>query len=145
MTISTPFRSGENAPRARRGTRSLAVVAGAAVALLAWLVTAKLTGTHLDVRAGSGDPVQSVGVAAVVVVAAAAGVAGWVSLAVLERLVPARARAIWTALAVVILVLSLAGPLDQGTTTGAKAGLVALHLVTGMVLVPMLARTAGRR
>ncbi|WP_119098723.1 DUF6069 family protein [Streptomyces sporangiiformans] len=145
MTTNTPFRSGQNAPRARRGTRSLAVVAGAAAALLAWLVTAKLAGTPLDVRTGSGEAVQSVGVAAVVVAAVTAGLGGWASLAVLERLVPARARAVWTALAVVVLVLSLAGPLDQGTTTGAKAGLVGLHLVTGMVLVPALARTAARR
>jgi Family of unknown function (DUF6069) len=145
MTTDTTPRSGENAPPKRRRARSLAVVAGAVAALLAWLLAAKLAGTQLDVRTGSADAVRSVGFAAVVVAAVAAGLGGWASLAVLERLVPARARVTWTALAVVVLILSLAGPLGQGATTGAKAGLVCLHVVTGVVLVWALARTAARR
>jgi hypothetical protein len=39
--------------------------------------------------------------------------------------------------------VSLAGPAG-GVTTAAKVALVCMHLVTAAVLIPALARTAGR-
>jgi Family of unknown function (DUF6069) len=51
-----------------------------------------------------------------------AGLAAWGLLAVLERFTP-RARAVWIAIALVALALSLAGPLSAAVTPAAKAGL----------------------
>jgi hypothetical protein len=60
--------------------------------------------------------------------------AGWASPALLERLT-ARARTIWTVIAVAVLMLSLlAGP-AAGITSGAKAGLALLHLAVGVVVI----------
>ncbi|GHA16520.1 DUF6069 family protein [Streptomyces echinoruber] len=132
------------AGRARRAARGAAVLAGAAAAVLTWLVLTRLAGVRLEARGAAGQDPQSVGAAAVVAAALVAGLAAWASLAALERLAPARARGAWLVLAAAALVLSLAGPLALGTTTGAVAGLAALHLVTGLVLIPALARTAVR-
>ena len=64
-------------------------------------------------------------------------------LAVLER-VTERPRAIWTWIAAVFLIMSLAGPLTMGTTGAAKASLAALHVVTAAVLIVLLPRRRTR-
>ncbi|WP_063784918.1 DUF6069 family protein [Streptomyces sp. TP-A0356] len=143
MTASPSRNGGAGAPGLRRA-RSLAVVAGAAAALVVWLVTAKLAGIHLDVRTGPDQHRQSVGAAPVLLASLVAGLAAWGSLAALERWAPTKAHRTWPFLALVVLALSLAGPLTLGVTTGAKVVLLCLHLVTGLVLVPALWRTSAR-
>ena len=62
-------------------------------------------------------------------------------LALLERFAT-RARAVWTAVAAGTLLLSmLVGP-TAGVTTAAKAGLAALHLVVGAVVIGGMRRSA---
>lgn len=134
MASGTNHRS-KNARRARVRAAGVAGAVGAAV--IAWAV-AELLGVDLEVTPGTDD-VQTVGAGSVILVAAAASLAGWGALAVLERLW-SRGRQAWTVAAVVVLVASLAGPL-AGVTTAATVSLAVMHLAVGAVLLPALART----
>src|SRR6516162_3210747 len=54
------------------------------------------------------------------------------------------ARPVPGAAAVVVLLVSLAGPLGGAVTTRAAIGLATMHLVAAAILIPLLARTARR-
>jgi len=125
-------------PRAHL-TRPLTVLVAAALALAGWGIIGPLLGVDLAVRAAPGGGVQQVGPAAVATVAVLTGLAGWALLMVMERLTK-RARAAWTAIALVLLLVSLAGPL-AATTPAATVGLAALHLVVAAVLIVGLRRS----
>ncbi|MEU8316055.1 DUF6069 family protein [Micromonospora sp. NPDC048887] len=125
----------------RRRDRLLTVLAATAAALLGWVVAVPVAGVELIARSGSTD--QRVTPVAVVVSTLLAGLAGWALLAVLERLT-GRARSAWTVVAVLVLLVSLLGPLGGGVGGAAKLTLVALHLVVGAVLITGLRRTVGR-
>ncbi|SBT66556.1 hypothetical protein GA0070622_3579 [Micromonospora sediminicola] len=127
---------------ARRRDRLLTVLAATAATLLGWVVAVPLAGVELAARGGDGAA-QRVTPVAVAVSTLLAGLAGWASLALLERLT-ARARPVWTVVAVLVLALSLLGPVGAGVGSAATVTLVALHLVAAAVLVPGLRRTAGR-
>ncbi|MEU8071375.1 DUF6069 family protein [Micromonospora sp. NPDC048169] len=122
----------------RRRDRLLTVLAVTAAALLGWVVAVPVAGVELIARSGSTD--QRVTPVAVVVSTLLAGLAGWALLAVLERLT-GRARSAWTVVAVLVLLVSLLGPLGGGVGGAAKLTLVALHLVVGAVLITGLRRT----
>jgi Family of unknown function (DUF6069) len=71
-----------------------------------------------------------------------AALAGWALLALLERFT-ARARTIWTAIALLVALLSLAGPLSILATTEANVlALALMHVVVAAVLIPILAGTS---
>ncbi|WP_214409531.1 DUF6069 family protein [Sphaerisporangium fuscum] len=126
----------------RTGARRAITVAGAVVAALAlWGLTGPVAG--IDLAARLGEAVQPVGPAAVVAASLVAGLAAWGLLAVLERLVR-RPRRVWTIVAVVVLVLSLAGPLGAADT-GSMLALAGMHLVVAAVLIYGLAPTARAR
>ncbi|MFF0371735.1 DUF6069 family protein [Micromonospora sp. NPDC005087] len=116
----------------------------AAVAAGAILVaTAEFAILHsaagVDLAAGTGNATRQITVAAVVVAAAVAALAGWALLALLERLTN-RARVWWTSIAVAALLLSLlAGP-PSGVGGEVKAALALLHLSVGVVLILGLSR-----
>ncbi|MEV0352106.1 DUF6069 family protein [Nonomuraea sp. NPDC050680] len=113
--------------------RLLTVIGAVAAALAVWAVVHLLGGVALVSTSGE------VTAGAVIVAALVVGLAGWGLLAVLER-VTARSRTVWTWIAAVFLVVSLAGPLTMGTTGAAKATLAALHVVTAVVLIGLLPR-----
>jgi hypothetical protein len=121
-------------------SRTFIVVWAAVAALLIWLVQGPLTGVDLVVR--NGDATSTVGPVAVVAVALAAGLVGWGLLALLER-VTTRARRLWAVIAVVVLLVSFAGPLGA-TTIQAKGALAAMHAVVGAILIAGLYRTSRR-
>lgn len=125
---------------ARRRDRLLTVLAATVATLLGWVVAVPLAGVALVARSGAGE--QRVTPLAVAVSTLLAGLAGWALLALLER-VTGRARAVWTAVAVLVLLLSLLGPLGGGAGGPATVTLLVLHLVAGAVLVPGLRRTAA--
>ncbi|MGW5671654.1 DUF6069 family protein [Micromonospora sp. NPDC003776] len=130
------------APRsARRRGRALAVLATTAATLLVWVVAVPASGVDLTARIGGTE--QTVTPVAVVLSTLLAGLAAWGLLALLERLTT-RSRAVWTGAALIVLLVSLAGPMGGGVGTAAVATLVAMHLVTAVVLVPLLWRTAAR-
>ena len=129
------------AARVRRA-RAVALLAATGAALAVWVLT-RLLGIGLTVRLAASGPALPVDPSVVVIVSVLAGVAGWVVLAGLEQLT-ARARWAWLGLAIVALVLSLAGPLGAGTTTGARVSLAAMHVLAAAILIPTYVRTSGR-
>ena len=115
--------------------RVVAVTAATAAALAAWVLTGPVAG--IDVTVQSGETIQPVGPGAVTIASLVAGLAAWALLALLERLVR-RPRRIWTAVAITVLVLSLAGPLGSGADSASAATLAAMHFVVAAVLIPVL-------
>ncbi|MEV4694208.1 DUF6069 family protein [Micromonospora echinospora] len=124
----------------RRRVRLLTVLAATVATLLGWVIAVPLAGVELTARTGSD--VQRVTPVAVAVSTLLAGLAGWALLALLERLT-ARARTVWTAVAALVLLVSLLGPLGGGVGRAAMLTLVAFHLVAGTVLITGLRRAAG--
>ncbi|MBB5781902.1 DUF6069 family protein [Nonomuraea jabiensis] len=115
----------------------LTVIAAPAAALAVWALAVPLAGAALTVRTGGAT--QTVGPVSVIVASLVVGLAGWALLAVLERRV-ARPGRVWTITALVVLVLSLFGPLGSAAGLAATLVLMLLHLVVGAVLVAGLAR-----
>ncbi|GAA2276106.1 hypothetical protein GCM10010149_18980 [Nonomuraea roseoviolacea subsp. roseoviolacea] len=113
------------------------MIGATAAALAVWALAVPVAGVTLTVRTGGGA--QTVGAVPVAVVSLLAGLAGWALLAVLERRA-ARPRRIWTITALVVCVVSLAGPLGSAAGAAATLVLLSLHLVVGAVLITWLAR-----
>ncbi len=91
----------------------------------------------------NGGEAQSVTVVSAILAASVAGGLGWALLAILGA-VSNKARRVWTALASVVLLLSLAGPLGADADTATTSALVAMHLVVGLILIVGLHRTTVR-
>ena len=119
-------------------TRLLGVAGATLAAVAVWVIAVPLLGLGLLTRFGNAAA-QSVGIDAVVVSGLAGSLAGWGLLAILERRT-ARARAIWTRVAITVLLASLALPLTAGTTISTKAALAVMHLAVAAVLIPTLRR-----
>ena len=133
----------ENTLRATRVSPAtpLMAVVGATLAAVAIWVAATTAGAELTVSFGPGQPVQRITVINVVVAALVGSLAGWGLLALLQRFT-AKSRAIWTVIAIVAALLSLAGPLSAIASPGTKVSLVAMHLAVATVLIVVLRRTA---
>jgi hypothetical protein len=125
----------------RRWTRALAVAAAAGATLTVWTIAHPVAGTDLVVDTGSGP--ATVTPAAVVLATVVAGLAAWALLAVLERLTR-RPATVWSSTACTVLIASLLGPIDSAVGAGTTVALVAMHLATGAVLIPLMARSAVR-
>jgi uncharacterized protein DUF6069 len=114
-------------------------VAGATLAAMAvWTIEVPILGIRLRTQFGNAAP-QGVAIEAVVVSSLAGSLAGWGLLAILERRY-ARARAIWTGIAIAVLLASFSLPFSAGTTTATKVGLAMMHLAVAAVLIPTLRR-----
>jgi hypothetical protein len=127
----------------RRPTaRPVAVALGVLAALAVWGISELVFG--VDVRQpafGTGMP-QDLTAGPVVVASVVAGLAAWLALALLERLTR-HARAVWVALATLVLVVSLGAPLSgRGIDGGSRLVLALLHLTVGALLIVLLARTS---
>ena len=124
--------------------RALAIIAAVLAALAVWLVADPLLGVELaaPTRPGSKQ-LLSITPALVAGTSLAAALAGWGLLALLERFT-ARPRTSWTAIAVLVGLLSLAGPLSTiaPTTVANGLSLALMHLAVAAVLIPGLAATA---
>lgn len=141
---STTTSATREIPDARPGrARALCAAGGGLAAALAWIVAVPLLGIRLGVRFGPG-PLRTVAAGEAIGAAVAAALLGWLLLAVLERRT-ARARPLWTAIALAVLAASLALPLTAATTTSAAAALIAMHLAVGAAVIPALAHTARAR
>lgn len=118
----------------RRTARALTVFGAVLATLAVWAIAVPLVGADLIVNSGTSrthvEPVSAL-----------AGLTGWALLALLQRW-SARPIAIWTGIAVAVLVLSLLGPLG-GVTVAAKLALAAMHLAAAAVLILGLRRTAS--
>ena len=124
-------------------TRALSVGGAIVAAVAVWVVAVPLLGLHLVIRFGSGAP-QTIAVGFVVGATLIASLAAWGLLALLERRT-ARARSIWTIVAVAVLIVSLALPLSAGTTTTSKIVLALMHVAVAAVLIPGLRAGSSSR
>jgi Family of unknown function (DUF6069) len=127
-----------------RRARALAVIAAALAALAVWLISDPLLGIDLTALTAPGsEELQPITPALVAGTSLVVALAGWALLALLERFT-ARTRTIWTAIALLVALLSLAGPLSAlASTTAANAVALALmHLAVAAVLIPGLAGTS---
>jgi hypothetical protein len=137
-TLDQPDQPAATRSPARR-TRALIVVVAAGASMAPWL-SAHLLEIPLTVTMQGQSPMK-IGIGVVLATALTASLAGWGSLALLERLT-ARARTIWTALAVVALIASFAAPAFADASAGTRTALVLMHVTVAAVLIPGLRRTA---
>jgi hypothetical protein len=140
-TAAAPTQADHSPVRHARGLRALAVLGAVAAALAVWAVAVPLAGIELTVV--MNGVTQPVGPGTVMTTSLLAGLAGWALLAALERF-GRRPHRTWTVIAVVMLVLSLAGPLGNGVHTATTIALTGMHLAVGAVLIPALRRSARR-
>lgn len=115
-------------------------LAAAGVAVAVWLIGSAL---GVDLAAQTGAQVQEVSVVAAAVAALVAGLAGWGVRVLLGRLVPGGGEVVWLVLCGVVLLLSLLGA-ATGTTPGAVAVLVTVHVLVGAVIALGLRRARRR-
>jgi hypothetical protein len=145
MTTTTTTRTravtADECARIRRRTRALAIVAAAGATFTVWTIAHLVAGADLIVDAASGP--TTVTPAAVVLATVVAGLAAWALLALIERFTR-RAAAVWSWIAVAVLLVSLLGPIGSAVGAGATVALVAMHLATGAVLIPIMARSSVR-
>ena len=120
----------------RRLRRAGSVLAAAAAAGVVSLV-GSAAGVDFLLSDSTGAVVISLPI--VLLFATAFGLLGWAALAVLERFT-GKARAIWTGLAVAVLVLSLPPIFPEDATVATKIGLVLVHGAVAAVLIPLLRR-----
>jgi hypothetical protein len=123
-------------------TRALGAAGAVLAAVAVWAIAVPVLGIHLIIRFGSAAP-ESVEVGLVAGASALASLAAWGLLALLERRTR-RARSIWTAIAVVVLLVSLSLPLSAGTTNSVRATLALMHVVVAAILIPTLRRGSPR-
>jgi predicted permease len=119
--------------------RAMTVAAATVAAIAVWAIAVPLLGAHLLIRFGSGAP-ESIGVDYILGATVITSLIGWGVLALLERRTP-RARTIWTALAIVVVLVSLGLPLTAGTTTSTKVVLALMHVAVASVLILGLPRS----
>jgi hypothetical protein len=124
-------------------TRALGVGGAVLAAVAVWVVAVPILGVHLLVRFGSGAA-ETVGVDYVVGASLIASLLGWGLLAVLEKHT-SRPQAIWTFVAVVVLLVSLSLPLTVATTAASKTVLALMHVAAAAVLIPVMRRGAAAR
>ena len=107
---------------AQVGWNRLLGVAGATLAAVAvWALAGPILGTSLVIRFGDGAP-QAIGIELVVIGSLTGSLLGLGSVVVLEKFT-SRARTIWTAVAIGVLLVSLSLPLVAETTASTKAAL----------------------
>ena len=137
MTPTSPATTSVDRPPTVLG-RAGAVLAAVLGALAVWVLAVPVAGLDLA-AAPIGGPVAPVGPLAVAAGPLLAGLSGWALLALLERRT-ARARRTWTVIALVVLAISLVNPLLGGVGAAGVFTLVAMHLVTGGLLIALLPR-----
>jgi Family of unknown function (DUF6069) len=129
--------------RWRAGRLGVIGIAAAATGL-AWIL-GKLA--HVDYIADTPTGSRQITLALTTVATLAAGLAGWIVIALLERFTSSPRR-IWIALTIVVLVISIVPVFLTTANLGTRFMLTALHCVAAAVLIPALPMphtTATRR
>ena len=127
-----------------RAGRIVAIAIAATATGLAWLLG---RWAHVDYVVDTPIGTREITLALTVVATAAAGMAGWVLIALLERYTSSP-RGVWIALTLVVLVLSIVPVFWTTPNLGTQLMLTALHCVAAAVLIPALPQrhtTATRR
>jgi peptidoglycan/LPS O-acetylase OafA/YrhL len=117
------------------GWRARRLVAVAvAVTGLAWLL-GRLA--HVNYIADTPIGTREITLPLTIVAAAAAGIAGWIVIALPERYTPSP-WGVWIALTLVVLVLSIVPIFWTTANLGTQLMLTALHCIAAAVLIPAL-------
>jgi hypothetical protein len=116
--------------------RVVAILIAAAATDLAWLLG---RWAHVDYLADTPIGTRHITLAMTTVATAAAGIAGWAVIALLERYASAVRRA-WVALSLTVLVLSIVPVFWTTANLGTQLMLTALHCVAAAILIPALPR-----
>lgn len=139
---ATAARDDKARTRDVKTVRFTAVAIGVLGVVIAFIVLRYGARVQLLVKTKPGGQVAQVTLVSAIVMSAVAGVAGWAVLGLLERFT-AHPYKNWLIISIAVLVVSLAGPLLAGQTTGARLSLAALHLAVAGAVIPLLARTAS--
>ena len=137
----------ETSRTGRKQMHRLAAVAGAIIAaVLVWVIAHVAAGVTLSQPAfGATQKPQTLAVPFVAVTAAIASLLAWGLLALIERWA-GRPRAVWTAIAVIVLLVSFSMPLSgHGVTMANRVSLLLMHIAVGLAVIPAMAATAPRR
>jgi hypothetical protein len=127
-----------------RAGRIVAIASAATATGLAWLL-GRLA--HVDYIVDTPIGTRKITLALTVVATVAAGIAGWVVIALLERYTSSP-RGVWIALTLVVLVVSIVPVFWTAANLDTQLMLTALHCVAAAVLIPALPQrhtTATRR
>lgn len=116
--------------------RVVAIAIAAAATGLAWLLG---RWAHVDYVVDTPIGNRQITLALTVVATLAAGLVGWGVIALLERYTSSP-RAVWVALTLVVLVLSIVPVFRTTATLGTQLMLTALHCVAAAVPIPALPR-----
>lgn len=140
-TAQGPARSRPESTAQQGGRRSLTSILTIVSAVLAgeiiWTIAVPVAGTTLEVpQAG-----MTVGPVAIAVSATVAGLAAWGLRALMGRSL--RRLNAWTAVGIVVLVLSLGGPGLSGAIGTVLSVLIIMHVCVGSILIAGL-RLAAR-
>ncbi|GAB2515862.1 DUF6069 family protein [Nocardiopsis aegyptia] len=120
----------------RLGAVAAATVANALIGALA-----PLAGVSMVIAMPGMDP-GPVPVAAFALWTAVFGLLGWGTLALAELVLGDRARAVWTTVAAVVLLLSFLPSMSVGGDAATEAVLLSTHVVAAAILVPVFWRSA---
>ncbi len=139
--MTTTLRTTESSTSTSRRLTAVAITAGTLAAT--WLVARLILGRTPMGPGFGGQPPTAVGVAPTIISVLVATVVGWALLAGLERFRPQNALRAWTIIAGVFTVLSCISPLmGEGVESADRLTLVALHLTTAAVFVPLMRGTS---
>jgi hypothetical protein len=122
--------------------RALAVIAAVVVNAVILSIGRLVTGEFPVATVGSDD--QTIGYVQVVGMTAVNGLVAWGLLALLEWRT-SRATTIWTAIAGIMFVLSMLGPIDGGVNTSSKIVLVLLHVGAAATIIPLMRASSASR
>ena len=139
-TVHTVRSTSSDSPAARRRLLRLAGVGVTVVVTLAVWAVGVLAGADYVLRDPTGPVV--VDAATTTVVTLVVALLGWTALALLERLTRHAAR-IWTALAAVVVTVSMVPIFLIDATPGTQVALFFVHLAVA-VLVPALLQARRR-
>lgn len=110
--------------------RVTSVVAALCGALLVWLIGLAF-GMRPTVRFGSD--IETVGISSIVGVVVLAGIAAW-GVDVLVRHTARHPQRVWLTVCLVVLAVSLLGPVTQAATIGSTTVLFLMHVVVGVAI-----------
>jgi Family of unknown function (DUF6069) len=141
-TTTTDTRTVEVAARtvARRRAARAATVAASAVVTAGVFAVIRSAGADFTITdPGAAAKAHTFAAGEIAMVTLVVGLAGWLTLSLLERFTR-RPRRIWAALAAAVTALSLVPIWIELATGATRAGLVVVHLVVAVTLLPLLRR-----
>jgi hypothetical protein len=142
MTTATEHQSARPVVFSVRRARGLAV-GGAVLATSLIYIVAHALGTDFKLTDPGKTEAHALILPEIIVFTIVFSLLGWGALALLERYTR-RAKTIWTALAITVLVLSFVPLAIEQATSDTKIMLSLIHLAVAVTLVPVLRRSASR-